>query len=96
MPAKKPILTWLEANAASVSAKAFAKHLDDAAKPVRDLALRGLIAAADLAIEVTLPTARRLDQTAAGGGGGAARRAAKGIGRAARSRHREGEEREAA
>lgn len=55
VPAKKPILTWLEANAASVSAKAFAKHLDDAAKPVRDLALRGLIAAGDLAIEVTLP-----------------------------------------
>ncbi|MBX3248426.1 MAG: DUF4132 domain-containing protein [Myxococcales bacterium] len=55
VPAKKPLLAWLEENAPSVSAAAFAAHVEDAAKPVRDVAIRGLITSADAAIEVTLP-----------------------------------------
>ena len=55
VPTKKVLLAWLEENAPSVSAKAFAAHVDDGAKPVRDTAIRGLIAAGEASIAVTLP-----------------------------------------
>jgi antitoxin component YwqK of YwqJK toxin-antitoxin module len=55
VPTREVVLAWLEENAPSVSAKAFAAHVDDAAKPVRDIAVRGLIAAGEASIAVTLP-----------------------------------------